>query len=176
MIAAQLIFYLSSGGRWGKQKEYSTQSTKNVCWHVARWSSSVLHPKLKVLFVRKHIFQSKSQLVKMYNLGWRPTHPAIPKHQFQFLRVFEISHFYKISHISFTLRVYDRTFMSEGGGGAAGITDDKAAKHMTAVHDCVSTFVSVTLFIFYFKETSGQFPVVILATKTGNLRQNMMSS
>lgn len=41
----------------------------------------------------------------------------------------------------------------------------EAAKPKTAVQDCVSTFISVTL-LDIFKKTLEQFPTLLVATKT----------
>lgn len=55
--------------------------------------------------------------------------------------------------ITFTLHVYDLTFIMISGGDGGGVTSEKrAAKPVKAVQDCLSTFASI------FKETLGQFP------------------
>lgn len=50
--------------------------------------------------------------------------------------------------------------MSGGDGDAGGVTVDEAAKPMTAVQDCVLTFVSKKP-LDTFKKTSGQFAAVV---------------
>ena len=57
----------------------------------------------------------------------------------------------------------DVTFTSGFGGDGGGVTDEKAAKPVTAVQACVSAFVSVTL-AGIFRKSSRKFPVVFVVT------------
>ena len=60
----------------------------------------------------------------------------IVPHTFTFVCVIgdmQYQHFCKSRHITFTLHVYDMTFISGGGGDGGGVTGEKAAS--------VSTFV-----------------------------------
>ena len=55
-------------------------------------------------------------------------------------------HLYKTCNIMFALNVYDLTLTwsyQEVEGMLVGLQDDKSAKPLTAVRDCVSIFVSV---------------------------------
>lgn len=45
----------------------------------------------------------------------------------------------------FTLHIYYLAFISGVGGDGGGVADNKGAKPVTAVQDCISTFVSVKL-------------------------------
>ena len=45
---------------------------------------------------------------------------------------------------TFTLHVHDLTVAAAGGGDVGGDTDEKAAKPVTTVPDCTSTFVRIT--------------------------------
>lgn len=51
--------------------------------------------------------------------------------------------------------------MSGGDGDAGGVTVDEAAKPMTAVQDCVLTFVSVKS-LDISNENSGYFPGMLM--------------
>ena len=82
-------------------------------------------------------------------------------------------HFCKTCRIMFTLYVYELT--SLWGGKGDGGEGKKADKPVTTVQDCVSTFVSETS-LDIFKETSGEFTVMFMATKSGILSQNMVFS
>lgn len=53
-----------------------------------------------------------------------------------------------------------------------GVTGEKAAKLVTAVQVCLLAFVSVKV-LNIFKETSGQFTAVFLATKLGALNETL---
>lgn len=46
-------------------------------------------------------------------------------------------------HTVFILHVYYLAFISGGGGDGGGVADNKTAKPVTAVQDCVFTFASV---------------------------------
>ena len=67
------------------------------------------------------------------------------------------------SLITFTWSVYDMRFTSEAGGDDGEVTGRKAARPLTTVHDCVSTFVSVTLNMI--KESSGHFQMCLWQQK-----------
>lgn len=57
------------------------------------------------------------------------------------------------SHIMFTLRVYDLTFIYKGRGDGGGVTEEKAAEPVISDGCWVSTFVSVKN-LDHFKGTS----------------------
>ena len=86
-----------------------------------------------------------------------------------------------------TLLVYDLIFISGAGGGVGGVAEQNAAKPVTAVWGCISGFESVKPLDFFnewpwrdttclpfvcvplldiCKDTSGQFPVMFVATTT----------
>lgn len=67
-------------------------------------------------------------------------------------------------HITFIEHVDYLAFMSGGRDYGGDVRGDKAAKPVTAVRACVSAFLSMTP-VDIFKETSGQFPVVFVATR-----------
>ena len=52
---------------------------------------------------------------------------------------------HKTRYVTFALHISDLTGLSWGRGDGGGVTDKRAAKPVTAVQDCVSKFVSVTL-------------------------------
>lgn len=52
---------------------------------------------------------------------------------------------------------------------------DKAAKPVTAIHDCVSIFARVKP-LDIFKETSGTLPAVFVVNKTGIFNRIMISN
>lgn len=70
----------------------------------------------------------------------------------------------QMCHITFTEHVNYLAFMSGGRDYGGDVRGDKAAIPVTAVRACVSAFLSTTP-MDIFKDTSGQFPVVSVATR-----------
>lgn len=73
----------------------------------------------------------------------------------------------------FTVFVFFYLNCTSGGGDEGGVRSNKAVKPITRVCVCVSRFVTVTP-LYDFKETSRQFPAVLVVTKMVILSLNMM--
>lgn len=89
--------------------------------------------------------------------------------------------FYKTWHITFTIHLFDLTFISGSEGYGGEVTAEKSAKPGTTVWKCVSAFVNVNRWIIRRTISSGMCGdkkqigmTFFLGTKTGNLRQNMI--
>lgn len=89
--------------------------------------------------------------------------------------------FYKTWHITFTIHLFDLTFISGSEGYGGEVTAEKSAKPGTTVWKCVSAFVNVNRWIIRRTISSGMCGdkkqigmTFFLGTITGNLRQNMI--